>query len=383
MALDDNSGSSKKGLPIKTSPLILDDPPPPKAGSHLEEAKAGYLAILRDLDWDLGQEYLPRAEEVRLRLEKAADKEQFKEAAGMVREKLNAFVRLMMAEREESSQFILEIVRRLSEVEAHLKSTASGATAIYKESEGFATNMIGDIREIHVGTTNCTNLSEVKELVLAGLDHFKAALESHRDQQRRHIKTVSIELDQMRNRFNQVQDQLSRMEEENQSLVCRLREDPLTGAQNRLALEERIYYEIGLTSGGRQGFSILMIDLDRFKRINDSYGHAIGDNCLVEVVAKLKSGLEKEDMLARYGGEEFVVILPGSSPEEARARAEKMRKLVADTDFTVKGRRIPVTVSIGVTDCRPTDKTPKELFTRVDEALYGAKNSGRNRVQVL
>ncbi len=381
MSSQDNNRRLPKNTPNSSDSLIPDNGRSGNKTLDLEEAKANYLELLLWLDWDLGPEYKPEISYVRSHLEKADDPEQLRKAVRLLRKKLNTFVRLMMAEREESSQFIIETARRLGEVETHLKASALGAAAIYKESEGFTTTMIGDVREIHTGAKNSTNLGEVMELVLAGLDKFKTVLENHRDQQRRHIKTVSIELDQMWNRFNQVQDQLSRMEQENQSLSSRLREDPLTGARNRLALEERVHQELGLMDRGKQVFSLLMIDLDHFKRINDTYGHAIGDNCLIEVVAKLERGLRVSDMLARYGGDEFVAVLPASGLEGARNAAEKLRRLVAGTDFTVKGRRVPVTVSIGVTEGQPTDKSPQDTFARADQALYEAKKSGRNQVR--
>ncbi len=374
--------SMGKGSPVSTAPLIMEEGYPVSGDAELAELREYFYLLLHELDWDLGPEYQPAIAEIRSRIDNAKDWNQLRLAAGTVRAKLTAFAHLMMTEREESSQFILEVVRRLMEVEAHLKASVKGTVALYKENEGFATSLIGGIDKIQDKTKASTDLNQVKDLVLAGLDKFKTVVQINRDQQRQKVKSVTIELDQMRGQFRQMQDQLSRVEQENQNLSNRLREDPLTGAHNRLALEEKLNQEIGLVKRGQRTFSILMVDLDNFKKVNDTHGHAIGDQCLIEIVAKLKQGIRVSDMLARYGGEEFVVILPASSGEEARITAEKLRQAVANTEFTVRGLKIPVTISIGATIAQATDTGPMDVFARADRALYEAKDAGRNRVRV-
>ena len=154
--------------------------------------------------------------------------------------------------------------------------------------------------------------------------------------------------------------------------------DGLTGAYGRLHLEHRLEEE--LASARRLGHPVglLMLDIDRFKSINDTYGHAVGDDVLRELVARLAGNLRASDLLARYGGEEFVAILPGTSLDGSLALAEKLRCQVADHPFPGVGE---VTVSIGVAESAGEER-PHDLLRRLDDVLYAAKRNGRDRVEV-
>jgi diguanylate cyclase (GGDEF)-like protein/PAS domain S-box-containing protein len=154
--------------------------------------------------------------------------------------------------------------------------------------------------------------------------------------------------------------------------------DPLTGAANRRAGEARIEEAFRTRERGGQGFSLLMIDCDYFKRINDRWGHDTGDGVLIALVRCCQKDLRKADMIVRWGGEEFLVLLPASDCDLALAVAERLRLAVA---ATVIGRdAIKVTVSIGVATGNDLDASSRDTIRRVDLALYEAKSSGRNRV---
>ncbi|TFH86687.1 GGDEF domain-containing protein [Billgrantia azerbaijanica] len=162
--------------------------------------------------------------------------------------------------------------------------------------------------------------------------------------------------------------------------------DPLTGLFNRGALEvhlEKIQAwqrEIeGAGEAGSAPCSVLMLDLDHFKRINDTYGHSVGDNVLCQFARILTGQTRKHDCVARYGGEEFVVILLGSDQPRALEVAERIRYAVEAFEFLDRDhRRVPVTTSIGVTELRQ-DEPPQDALKRADVALYRAKEAGRNR----
>ena len=123
-----------------------------------------------------------------------------------------------------------------------------------------------------------------------------------------------------------------------------------------------------------------MFDVDLFKRINDQYGHAMGDLCLKEVVNRVRTVIRESDFLARYGGEEFIVLLPETGGEAALEAAEKIRRVVEKTEFIHRSRKIRITISVGVTEVDPSDEDHMPLFRRMDEAMYEAKQTGRNKV---
>ncbi len=163
--------------------------------------------------------------------------------------------------------------------------------------------------------------------------------------------------------------------------------DSLTGVINRRAFMEQAEKEYALAGRHRMPLALLMIDIDFFKRINDEFGHPVGDHVLVDVVRILGSRLRKQDTLGRYGGEEFCILLPGTDEQGARVVAEALRRAVEETPLTVGRREVFATVSIGVTVCPSSCDSCNQEFDKLladaDAALYRAKNEGRNRVVSL
>lgn len=154
--------------------------------------------------------------------------------------------------------------------------------------------------------------------------------------------------------------------------------DALTGSFNRRRLDEKLREDLLELGRGGRDFSVLMIDVDHFKKINDTYGHQTGDRVLRRLARLLADNTRATDFVARYGGEEFVVLMPNTESEaDGVAVAEKIREAVADGVFPKVGR---VTVSIGVSRSRPTDASEADILQRADRALYRAKEQGRNRV---
>ena len=125
-----------------------------------------------------------------------------------------------------------------------------------------------------------------------------------------------------------------------------------------------------------------MLDSDHFKRVNDTFGHATGDNVLRHLAVLMKKGLRKVDIAGRVGGEEFAIILPGADLPAAEVFAERLRKKVAGTPMAQEDRAIPLTVSIGVTGMKASDTSADDALVRADRALYRAKERGRNKVAV-
>ncbi|MEA3641008.1 MAG: sensor domain-containing diguanylate cyclase [Lamprobacter sp.] len=151
-------------------------------------------------------------------------------------------------------------------------------------------------------------------------------------------------------------------------------QDVLTGLANRRAFDERLRAEMDRARRYRQVFALLLFDIDRFKRINDTHGHAVGDQVLQTLAKVMLQRLRQSDGLARWGGEEFGLLLPETDASGALRLAEQLRQTIAEASFPVIER---LTVSIGVTEFAQDDSIDS-LFRRVDQALYIAKEQGRN-----
>lgn len=156
--------------------------------------------------------------------------------------------------------------------------------------------------------------------------------------------------------------------------------DPLTGAANRRHLDERLSMELARQARYDQPLSVIMADIDWFKRVNDLYGHAMGDAVLKTFASQLKDSLRNSDFMARYGGEEFVLLLPNTGIEEAVFLAERLREATKCIRFD--NSDLSLTASFGVTIACPGESMP-EVLARADKAMYLSKSNGRDRVTCI
>ena len=159
--------------------------------------------------------------------------------------------------------------------------------------------------------------------------------------------------------------------------------DPLTGILNRQAFAERSAGELVYARRNDTFINIVMIDIDNFKQVNDTWGHQCGDLVLKEIARLLSDEKRDSDLLARYGGEEFLLLMNGITPEDAKKRAEKLRIAIAHHIFSWMDTRIPVTISLGISSRKGAEVSQiADLIAESDKLLYVAKNSGKNQVAV-
>ncbi len=201
------------------------------------------------------------------------------------------------------------------------------------------------------------------------------------------LSLMNLDYDQMNKQLIQAKialENLTReLEEKNKVLDNLANLDGLTGVYNHRYFQNTLDQEIGRATRHESTLSLVLVDIDHFKKFNDTYGHQTGDFILQEFAATLKMHLRNYDTLARYGGEEFVVILPETTEEDALVVAEKLRQMIADKTFSDSRDDYQVTASFGLATCRPgvEDDFSKSTFIGyADEALYDAKDKGRNRV---
>lgn len=157
--------------------------------------------------------------------------------------------------------------------------------------------------------------------------------------------------------------------------------DPLTEAYNKGYFLDAIERELAFAQRHQQPMALAMLDIDHFKKVNDTYGHQAGDLVLKAVAQAIMQGLRKEDVFARYGGEEFALILRNTTAESGFILAERVRRVVEKLEIVHNGRRIPVTLSLGLAVVTPEHVTSASLIEAADAMLYQAKSSGRNRVE--
>jgi diguanylate cyclase (GGDEF)-like protein len=157
--------------------------------------------------------------------------------------------------------------------------------------------------------------------------------------------------------------------------------DPLTETGNRIAMEQTLKREVDIARRNLQPLSVLMVDIDHFKLINDTHGHIVGDQALKAVASALKDSLRNVDMVFRYGGEEFMVLLSNTSREAASMVGERLRLAVLGIQYLVENRAIELSVSLGCASLLPGESMDS-LLRRADNALYVSKREGRNRLSM-
>ncbi len=155
--------------------------------------------------------------------------------------------------------------------------------------------------------------------------------------------------------------------------------DGLTGVYNRRHLEERLGEEFARFKRHGRELSLLLLDLDHFKQVNDRFGHLAGDTVLRVAAKRVADHIRQTDVFCRYGGEEFLLILPETTAAEAMVVAEKLRKAICETPFELDPQQLDVTLSIGASAARSNVASPQQLIEEADRALYAAKAQGRNR----
>jgi diguanylate cyclase (GGDEF)-like protein len=214
---------------------------------------------------------------------------------------------------------------------------------------------------------------------IAGGD-LEVRLSATRNDELGHLTLVFNQMaDRLRHGHAEIMAANQAMQQQNQVLETLSITDSLTGLYNRSKLDAILNDQLARFKRTRRAFTLLMMDIDHFKTLNDTYGHITGDEILAAVARILVQSIRSIDYAARYGGDEFIIILVETSSDLALKTAERIRSQVENMRYSSHDSTIAVTVSIGIVQCQSDDTTPTAVFARADSALYKAKHAGRNR----
>jgi diguanylate cyclase (GGDEF)-like protein len=262
-----------------------------------------------------------------------------------------------------------------ADLEATLRADHDSALLFFERSEWLAAiGAVVSVLAILLGVFIVGRImSGSVERLVDGAQRFAAGDRDHRIEIR-----VPPELNQVAQEFNRM---IGRIHESEDALADLAHRDSLTRLLNRRAFDDALVEVFARQKRLGERFALLMLDLDYFKRVNDTYGHAVGDDVLREASRAIASEVRPFDRVFRIGGEEFAAILGGVDSKDARTAAERLRASVAAHPVAIEGKAIHTTVSVGVAMGEPTND-PSTLLHAADAALYRAKAEGRNRVVV-
>jgi diguanylate cyclase len=217
------------------------------------------------------------------------------------------------------------------------------------------------------------------------LDEASGLLTSNETQSKETLAEIVVEVigdivrsnQSLKSKLDTAEHRLQAQATQIEAHISRALTDPLTGLPNRRDFSERLEERMSAWNRRREVFSMLLVDVDHFKKLNDKHGHLAGDQVLAAMGRVLRSSVRREDAVARYGGEEFAVVLPSTSLDDATKVAQKVREAVARVKIEHNGRQLTITASAGLAAIQ-ANESAESLIHRADAALYAAKGAGRN-----
>ena len=290
--------------------------------------------------------------------------------------------RYVQEEREQVSRLIKDIDNNLRAIEGNLTDSLGHTDRLYQVNAASNRQLELRIDELNEYAQTSTDLEDLRQAIISKLTTLRQAIEMRRQSDERRLAELKGKMERLQRSIILMRQEVARAQKQRKELEEKLLIDPLTGILNRRGYEKRIAEEFERYRRYGHVVSLVVFDVDRFKEVNDFYGHSTGDSCLKTIAQYMRSAVRKSDTPARYGGDEFVLILPGIGRKEAAVVAEKIRRLVEQIRFIYKGSKLSLTLSIGVAEIQPDDEKPEDLFNRADQALYRAKQDGRNRVRI-
>ena len=285
-------------------------------------------------------------------------------------------------EQYEMADFLSKLTEQLAELALNATGVNIATENAIKRRNLLDETVSEQMVDLQNKSASATQLEPLKQLIHSRLTSISQHIRMHNSQEQ-------IEREALRHELKSLTQKVRDMEFESTELKSRLdiaqhkaMRDPLTLLPNRLAFDERLSNEMARWKRHGLPLSMVIWDIDFFKKINDNYGHKSGDKALIIISQILAKHCRQTDFVARVGGEEFVMLLPETDTRKALSVAEKLRELVEKANFRASGDKISITLSCGISQLLDGDSC-ESIFERADKALYKAKQNGRNQCVVI
>jgi diguanylate cyclase len=314
-------------------------------------------------------------------LERSRTEQELGEYAGQIAVLINRQSRMLQEEHSKLMGLLNQMTARLDQLGQHLHNEASQREAADQDGARLNDRVQSEVREIGVEVQQAHSLAEVRDHVSRRIAHIGEQLDHFRQRERTRMQQYKQRTELLRSRVDELELQTRELQDSVQREQARSTTDALTGVPNRLALERRMQDEQARLEAQPGRLCVAIWDIDRFKNINDRYGHAAGDKVLRVFAQHLARHMRKTDFAARYGGEEFVTLLTDVSTVEALRSLDRVRNSLRELGFHFDGQNVCVTASCGVSTFAQGEPL-ESVLKRADRALYQAKADGRDRCYV-
>ncbi|WP_332763777.1 diguanylate cyclase [Pseudomonas koreensis] len=356
--------------------FALPDSPEPSYSSVARHIEDTLIGLLDDLT--LPERHRPQAEAMRDRLKHGLN---WYELIPILDDLATLMLAITDSGQHEFEAYLQQLNERLEAFQSNLQAASDGHADNSSAARAMDTQIREQVDGLQTSVQEAADLDDLKQVLENHLEGLLGTMDQHRQQRDAREQEVAARLKGLSERVAHMEQEAlgfrEHLEEQRQKALI----DPLTGLPNRAAWSERLEHEIKQWQQHGNTLSLAMLDLDHFKRINDSYGHLAGDKVLKIIATVLRKRLRGSDFIARFGGEEFVLLLPATPPAVGAKLLEALRAAIEACPFHFKGERVTITISMGLASFKAGEHSDLVL-KRADQALYRAKNAGRNRVEL-
>ncbi|MCG8427691.1 MAG: diguanylate cyclase [Chromatiales bacterium] len=348
--------------------------------SSVHEPNQTLLRLLHELNWP--EQFSKDIERFQGKLTDSDQADVWADVLTELAQLLSSTLQSIQQDVLEAGEFLVDLTDRLKEINDYLEESGASRKETLEDARFFDQQFKDDIGAIQHAVDNSLTLQELRVDLNGRLDQLQRHIASHVAHELSYHQQAEVIEQQLRERLEQVEEESQELRRKMLDTHQKAITDSVTGLPNRLAYEQRVQQEFARWKRFDCPVSLLVIDIDDFKQINDRFGHRAGDKVLSILGQQLAKGLRETDFVARYGGEEFVMLHIGSTAEESQQIAEEIRLRVVESGFHSNGKQVYITISCGITEFKEGD-TIETVFVRADRALYQAKRDGKNRCLVM
>ncbi|MEH6823346.1 MAG: GGDEF domain-containing protein [Motiliproteus sp.] len=364
---------SPPGVATGAEGAAVDD----ESGEQLDLLCNRISTVLLEL---LGQLSIPQQQRVSARklIRQMEQGFEWRQLSAVIDDVVALILKTLVVRQEDFESYLASLNIQLVDIQEFLIDSRDNQKAHRESSQKLDEVVRNDVSKVETSLSQAESLDQLKAAVRLQLAGIVKAMDHYRSEQDVREQQAGARMEQLQQKLETMEEQSGRMQAHLEEQRIRAISDPLTTLPNRAAYNERVEQEFARQRRYQHSLTMVVCDLDHFKRVNDNYGHLAGDKVLRLVARLVSDRLRGTDFVARYGGEEFVVLMPETPVAKALEVIDEVRQAVANSPFNFGGQPVQITMSFGITDVREGDESHAVAFQRADDALYKAKQKGRN-----